>query len=128
MARYANKINSEAISAVKLANGDMVEAARKLENESISCEIIDPRTYSPLDEELIFSSVKKTGKVITVEDHNIHSGLGNQVAMHLQKNGISTEVFKNLGTEEYELSGKSNQLYAKAGIDAEGIKKAVLSV
>ncbi|GIS31859.1 MAG: hypothetical protein Ct9H90mP3_6550 [Flammeovirgaceae bacterium] len=38
------------------------EAANELEKINISCEIVDPRTYSPFDEELIFQSFKKTGK------------------------------------------------------------------
>ena len=112
-----------------IASGPMVheaiEARKNLPDHSV--EIISVNSIKSLDE-TVTNSIKKTGKVITVEDHNVHSGLGNQVAMHLQKNGITTEVFKNLGTEEYELSGKSNQLYAKAGIDAEGIQNAVLSV
>ena len=104
---------------------EAIEARKNLPDHSV--EIISVNSIKSLDE-TVTNSIKKTGKVITVEDHNVHSGLGNQVAMHLQKNGITTEVFKNLGTEEYELSGKSNQLYAKAGIDAEGIQNAVLSV
>ena len=55
------------------------EAAKKLENDSISCEIIDPRTYSPLDEELIFSSVKKTGKVIVVDESNPKCSLASEI-------------------------------------------------
>lgn len=45
----------------------VLEATEKLKREGISCEVIDPRTLKPLDEELIVASVKKTGRLIIVE-------------------------------------------------------------
>jgi len=71
-------------------------------------------------------SIKKTGKVITVEDHNSLSGLGGQLARHLAKEGIQVDSFKMIAPEEYQLSGKSMELYREAGIDAEAIKQAFL--
>ena len=67
------------------------DAAKTLENEGISCEIIDPRTYSPLDEELIFESVKKTGKVIIVHEDCMIGGFGADIASF-----ISDECFEFL--------------------------------
>mgnify|MGYP006191899169 FL=1 len=58
------------IIAIQRMNLFAEEAANELEKINISCEIVDPRTYSPLDEELIFQSVKKTGKVIVVDESN----------------------------------------------------------
>ena len=66
-----------------IANGLMVaeaiEAGKELEKCSISAEIINMATIKPLDSELVVNSAKKTGKVITVEEHNIVGGLGEAV-------------------------------------------------
>ena len=71
----------------------------------------------------ILESIKKTGKLITVEDHNTLSGLGSQLAKHLAENGLHPEM-KMLGVEEYQPSGKPLELYAKAGIDGKSIAEA----
>ena len=55
------------IVAIQRMNLFAEEAANLLSEEDIECEIIDPRTYSPLDETLIYESVKKTGKVIIID-------------------------------------------------------------
>ena len=68
------------IIAVQRMNLFAEDAAKTLENEGISCEIIDPRTYSPLDEELIFESVKKTGKVIVVDESNPKCSLASEIS------------------------------------------------
>ena len=67
-----------------IANGYMVtkalEAAEILALEGIKAEIIDMATVKPIDAELILKSAKKTGAVVTVEEHNIYGGLGSAVA------------------------------------------------
>jgi len=45
-----------------------LEAAKELESEGISCEIVDPRTLVPLDEETLLKSVKKTGNLVIVTE------------------------------------------------------------
>ena len=55
------------------------EAAEDMAQEGIDCEIIDPRSYSPLDEELIFESVRKTGKVIVVDESNPKCSLASEI-------------------------------------------------
>tara|TARA_Y100001970_G_C13889946_1_gene678184 strand:- start:331 stop:768 length:438 start_codon:yes stop_codon:yes gene_type:complete len=67
------------IIAIQRMNLFAEEAAKKLAEDSINCEIIDPRTYSPLDEELIFESVKKTGKVIVVDESNPKCSLASEI-------------------------------------------------
>lgn len=66
------------------ANGVMVsialEAAELLKAEGISAEVLNIATVKPLDEELIIASGKKTGAIVTVEEHNIIGGLGSAVA------------------------------------------------
>jgi pyruvate dehydrogenase E1 component beta subunit len=59
---------------------EALEVAKKLEGDGISLEIIDPRTLSPLDEEAIISSVKKTGRLIIAEEATRLAGMGSEIA------------------------------------------------
>ena len=54
---------------------DCLEAAEELEAEGISCEILNVHTVKPIDRETILASARKTGAVLTVENHNIVGGL-----------------------------------------------------
>jgi len=47
-----------------------LKVAEKLENENISVEVIDPIWLAPLDEEIILNSVKKTGKILIIDEDN----------------------------------------------------------
>jgi len=65
--------------------GLALEAARVLEKEEISIEIIDPRTLRPLDDELIFQSVRKTNRCVVVQEAPPHSSFGGEVVTRVQK-------------------------------------------
>jgi len=65
-----------------------VEAARELEQNGVSVEIIDPRTLNPLDTDTIFESVRKTNKVLIAHEDNITGGFGGEIAAR-----ISDECF-----------------------------------
>ncbi len=54
---------------------DCLEAAEELEAEGISCEVLNVHTVKPIDRETILASARKTGAVLTVENHNIVGGL-----------------------------------------------------
>lgn len=96
-------------------------------NPNLKIELISVSSIKQFDETLI-NSIKKTRKVITVEDHNTRSGLGGMLASYLTKNNIQVDKFESLGVEEYQLSGTAPELYKKAGIDADGIVKKVLEM
>jgi acetoin:2,6-dichlorophenolindophenol oxidoreductase subunit beta len=55
-------------------------AAEELAKEGISAEVIDPRTLVPLDKELILESVRKTGRLVIVEEDNLTGGWAGEVA------------------------------------------------
>jgi pyruvate dehydrogenase E1 component beta subunit len=55
-------------------------AAEKLAAEGIEVEVIDPRTLAPLDKDTILSSVKKTGRLVTVEESRFSHGIGTEIA------------------------------------------------
>ncbi|MEK7506815.1 MAG: transketolase C-terminal domain-containing protein, partial [Patescibacteria group bacterium] len=61
-------------------------AAEKLAQEGIDCEVINFHTIKPLDEKTITTSAKKTGAVVSVEEHQITGGLGSAVAECLARN------------------------------------------
>ena len=104
----------------------VTEALKALEEvKDVSVELIAVSSCKKFDQ-TVLDSVKKTGKVITVEDHNIYSGLGSQLAGFLEEEGVRPSEFKMLGVREYQLSGKVNELYAKAGIASEDIAKAII--
>jgi pyruvate dehydrogenase E1 component beta subunit len=63
-----------------------IEAAEELEKEGISAEVVDLRTIRPMDEEIIYNSVRKTNRAIIVEEGWPQAGIGAQVAYLIQKN------------------------------------------
>lgn len=65
---------------------DSVTAAKKLENEGYSVEVIDIRTIIPLDEETIFNSVKKTNKAIVIHEDTFTAGFGAEIAARISDN------------------------------------------
>ena len=67
------------IVATGLEVQSALEAAEKLAADGVSAEVINIHTIKPLDEELILASAKKTGRVVTVEEHSVIGGLGGAV-------------------------------------------------
>ena len=65
---------------------DSFNAAKKLEDEGYSVEVIDLRTIIPLDEKTIFNSVKKTNKVIVIHEDTLTAGFGAEIASRIADN------------------------------------------
>jgi pyruvate dehydrogenase E1 component beta subunit len=70
---------------------EAMKAAKELEADGIGLEIVDPRTLKPLDEEIIFDSVKKTGRLIIADVACKTGGVGAEIACR-----VSESVFKHL--------------------------------
>lgn len=104
-----------------------IEALKAVEASGVSADIIIASSIKQFDQNLI-DSLKKTKKVITVEDHNYKSGLGAAVALLAAENSICLEVFKPLAVNEYQLSGTALELYGNVGIDAAGIAKILNNI
>ena len=68
------------IVATMFMQYEALMAAAELAEEGIDVEIIDPRTLVPLDKETIFESVEKTGRLVTVEEGRLRSGMGAELA------------------------------------------------
>ena len=95
-----------------------------LAKDGINAEVINIHTIKPIDAELIVKTAKKTGKVVTVEEHSVIGGLGSAVCDVLCENAPAP-VLKIGVNDVYGESGPAVQLLAKYGLDAEGIYKKV---
>ena len=101
---------------------ESMEAAKMLAADGIDAEVINIHTIKPLDEDLIVASAKKTGKVVTAEEHSVIGGLGSAVCDALAEK-CPTPV-KKIGMYDcFGESGTAAQLIHKYGLDAEGIYK-----
>ncbi|HLF49290.1 MAG TPA: transketolase C-terminal domain-containing protein [Methylomirabilota bacterium] len=103
-----------------------LEAARRLAAEGVNAEVVNVATIKPLDEETILGSAGKTGRVVTVEDHGVRGGLGGAVA-ELLSEVMPTPVWR-LGVTGFGESGDQKGLYAKHGLDPDGIARSVLKL
>ncbi len=100
-----------------------LEAARRLAADGISAEVLNASSIKPLDEETLIRSAAKTKRVVTVEDHSIAGGLGGAVA-ELLGDALPTPL-RRLGTRTFGESGDPRGLYAKHGLDPDGIAQSV---
>ena len=112
------------IVATGLCVGASLEAAEKLEADGIHVEVINIHTIKPLDEDIILNSAKKTGKVVTAEEHSIIGGLGSAVCDCLSAKA-PTPVCKIGVNDTYGESGPAGKLLEKYGLDAQGIYEKV---
>lgn len=111
-----------------IANGGLVQeaidAADILKEKGIDAEVINMACIKPLDEELVIASAKKTGKVVTVEEHNVIGGLGEAVCSCLSEKYPT--LVKRIGTYDvFGHSGPAAALIKEFGLDSEGIAKSV---
>jgi len=104
-----------------------VEAAKALAAKGITCEVINMHTIKPLDENAIILSAKKTGCVVTAEEHQRNGGLGDAVAQVLARN-YPCPVEMVAVNDSFGESGTPAQLMTKYGLDAAHIEKAVEAV
>ena len=117
------------IIARSLAVPLAIKAAEELEKQGVSCEVVDPRTIRPLDTEMIINSVKKTNRVVIVEESHPFCGVGAELSAL-----ISEQAFDYLDAPVRRLSGADAPMpYAKnleklALPDAEKIIRAVREV
>ena len=112
------------IVATGLEVYESLEAGKLLEEAGINAEIINIHTIKPLDEELIISSAKKTGKVVTVEEHSVIGGLGGAVAEVLSEK-CPTPLLRIGMNDVFGESGNAVELIKKYGLDSVGIYNKV---
>lgn len=113
------------------ATGIMVEAAlkaaRQLETDGIDGQVVDIHTLKPLDEELVVACGKKTGKVVTAEEHSVIGGLGSAVS-HLLSREYPIKVGMVGQLDVFGESGKPDELLKKYKMTAADIVEKVKEV
>jgi transketolase len=113
-----------AVLATGAPVGEAVKAADALDPEGISVQVLNVHTLQPLDEEAILDAASGRKAVITVEDHSVHGGLGGGVAEVLAARGSHAPLHR-VGMQTFGESGSPGELYAKYGLDADGIARTI---
>lgn len=113
--------------AAIIACGEMVYpalmAAERLRQEQVSVSVYDMHTLRPLDEQAILEAAE-TGFVVTVEEHDIHGGLGGAVAEVLSQQKPTRMRILGLPNEKL-YTGTGAEVFAHYGLTPEGIADAV---
>lgn len=122
----ANQLRQGGDAAI-IACGEMVsralDAADLLATQGIHASVYDMHTLRPLDEDAILQAAD-TGLVVTVEEHDIHGGLGGAVAEVLSQR--KPTAMRILGLPDEKLfTGTSTEVFAHYGLTPEGIAQAV---
>jgi transketolase len=102
-------------------------AADQLSKEGIECIVVNNHTIKPIDKETIIEVAKKSGKVVTVEEHQVNGGLGSAVCEVLSEN-YPVPVARIGVQDRFGESGEPNELIEKFGMGVDDIKEAVKRV
>ena len=101
-----------------------IEAVEELKKKGISVDLINMHTIKPLDHSAILDSVRKTGCIVTAEEHMANGGLGEAVAQVVSRNYPCPQEFVAVN-DSFGESGKPMDLMDKYGIGTSNIVSAV---
>ena len=117
----------EGNDAVVFAFGAMVwravAASDRLAAEGIQLRVVNASSLKPIDKDCILKAAKEVGRLLTYEDHNVHTGLGALVASTLGDAGIAARL-RRLGVQRYGTSGPPDDLFAEQGLATEDLMAA----
>jgi transketolase len=102
-----------------------VEAAKALEAKGFAVRVLNAASLAPFDAEAVERAAKDSQRLVTVEDHNVHGGLGSAVCEAVAESGQACPVVR-LGLRTFGESASPEELYAKYGLDAPAIAEACL--
>jgi transketolase len=102
-------------------------AAKDLETKGVEVEVMNLSSIKPLDEEAIVALAKKTGRIVTVEEHQIRGGMGSAVAECLSKNHPVPMHFIGVD-DKFGQSGTQNELIEHYGMGTKHIVEALSSI
>ncbi|MBR1418564.1 MAG: transketolase family protein [Synergistaceae bacterium] len=107
---------------------DVLDAAAELENDGLSVRVVNIHTLKPIDTEIILKAIRETGRIVTVEDHNIIGGLGSAVAEVIAESGCGVK-FKRVGLTDFSHGyGSYSQVKAANGVGKKQIKDTVMDL
>ena len=113
------------IIAVGAAIQQALEAAELLAQDNIHLAVVDPRFVKPLDRGLLTAEARRTGLVVTVEDHVLQGGFGSAVLELLADAGMSPTVLRLGLPDAFIEQGSQAELRSRYGLDAEGIAGSI---
>jgi transketolase len=127
-ARVLREGTDVSIIACGVEVGQALLAAKMLEEKGVQAEVIDAFSIKPLDAGTILNSARKTGFVVTAEEHSVIGGLGEAVAGLLSEYpGILNKPFKRIGVQDrFGTSGEFDELFREYGLDAQAIYDVVV--
>jgi len=114
-----------------MAYGDLVEnaltAGDALQKKGISATVVNMSSLKPIDSEAIIKAAEETGKIVTVDNHNIYGGLGSAVAEVVCENAPAK--LRRVGVRDvFGKSGTNAQMEKKFGVRAEDIEAETIAL
>ena len=107
---------------------DVLDVANEMSNKGISVRVINIHTIKPLDKEMIIKAIEETGKIITIEDHNLIGGLGTAVAEVIADYGKGIK-YKRIGLSGFSQGyGKYDEVKEMNGIGKSTLNQVVLGM
>ena len=119
--------NDVAVIATGLVVNEALKAVKELEDQGINARLINIHTIKPIDEEIIVKAAKETGRIITVEEHNIIGGLADAVCQ-VTSSKCPVPVTR-IGVEDrFGYSGPAKELLEIFGLCKDNIAKVITKV
>jgi transketolase len=104
-----------------------LEAALRLAARGVSVDLLEVSTIKPIDADALAVSARKTGKVLTVEEHTVQGGLGSAIAETLARRAPA--LMRMIGIQDtFAESGDWADLMRKHGISADHIEAEALAL
>ncbi len=105
--------------------GEAVAAAGELGKKDSAVRVVNAGTLHPFDGAAVKRAAEESGRIVTVEDHNVTGGLGSAVCEALAESGKACPVVR-LGMHDFGESAGGGELYRKYGLSSEHIAQACL--
>ena len=119
--------NDVTVIATGLVVNEALKAVKELEAQGINARLINIHTIKPIDEEIIIKAAKETGKIITVEEHNIIGGLADAVCQ-VTSTHCPVPVTRIGVNDEFGYSGPAKELLEIFGLCKDNIAKVITEV
>lgn len=114
-----------------VATGETVrialDAADHLRQDGVEARVLNYHTIKPFDSETLLQAAAETGKIISIEEHSIHGGLGGAIAEALsEKTGVSHKI---MGLpDEPAITGNTKEIFDHYGLNSQGVRKLALEM
>ena len=106
---------------------NVLEAARRLEEQGLKPQVINMHTIKPLDVDTL-KDVLDSDLIVTIEEHNIYGGLGGAVAEFLSEQEHAPRLCRIGVNDIYPRAGSYEFLMKENGLDSDGIFKTIIKI